>query len=145
MDMKHATEYVRGLHFKLCIMGIPLDIVTYVYGDNQSVLTNMTAPDSQLKKKSNSIAYHHVCEGIAKDEWRTTYINTNENPAYMMTKSLMLGPKRDTFFCMLLHHIVGESSLPIDSAAAVAALSVAKEWINLIVKIVKHCVCNYAK
>ena len=30
----------------------------YVYGDNQAVLANSRAPDSMLKKKSNSIAYH---------------------------------------------------------------------------------------
>ena len=61
----------------------------------------------------------------------------------MMTKSLPPGSKRDTFCRMLLHHIVGESLLP--SEAASVALSVTKEWINLIVETVKHGVCNYTK
>ena len=65
--MKHATEYVRGLRYKLRMMGIPCSEPTYVYGDNQSVLANTTVPDSQLKKKSNSIAYHFVREGCARD------------------------------------------------------------------------------
>ena len=30
-------------------------------------------------KKSTSIAYHYVCEGVARDEWRVAYIHTNEN------------------------------------------------------------------
>ena len=55
MAMKYATEYVRGLRFKLQMIGIPLDGFTYVYGDNQSILDNTTAPNYQLKKKSNSI------------------------------------------------------------------------------------------
>jgi hypothetical protein len=38
---------------------------SYLFGDNQSVISNTTAPESQLKKKSNSIAYHWVCESVA--------------------------------------------------------------------------------
>jgi hypothetical protein len=68
--MKHATEYIR----------------------NQSVLANTTALGSTLMKKSNAIAYHFVREGCARDEWRTTYINTDENVADLLTKHLA-GPK----------------------------------------------------
>ena len=86
--MKQATEYIRGLHYKLRMMGIPYEEPTVVYGDNQSVLANTTAPTSQLKKKSNSIAYHFVREGCARDEWRTTYVKSDNNPADWMTKPL---------------------------------------------------------
>ena len=40
------------------------------------------------KKKSSSIAYHFVRECVAKDEWRTAYLNTHLNPSDMLTKSL---------------------------------------------------------
>jgi hypothetical protein len=63
--------YVRGLRYKLRMMGIPCEGPTYVYGDNQSVLFNTTIPESTLKKKTQSIAYHFVREGSVKDEWRT--------------------------------------------------------------------------
>ena len=46
------------------MMGIPVEGPTCIYGDNQSVLANTTIPDSTLKKKSQSIAYHFVHEGI---------------------------------------------------------------------------------
>ena len=42
------------------MMGIPVEGPCYVYGNNQAVLANSRAPDSMLKKKSNSIAYHFV-------------------------------------------------------------------------------------
>ena len=103
--MKQATEYVRGLRYKLRMMGITVDEPSYVFGDNQSVLANTTAPGSTLKKKSNAIAYHFVREGCARDEWRTTYINTDENVADLLTKPLA-GPKRTKFVQMLLHHYV---------------------------------------
>ena len=35
--MKHATEYIRGLMYKLKMMGIPVNEPAFVYGDNISV------------------------------------------------------------------------------------------------------------
>jgi hypothetical protein len=103
--MKQCTEYVRGLRYKLRMMGIPCEGPTYVYGDNQSVLFNTTIPESTLKKKTQSIAYHFVREGAAKDEWRTAYVNTHLNPADLLTKPLPSGEKRWKFVGMILHHL----------------------------------------
>ena len=44
--MKLCFEYLRGLRYKLRMMGIPCEGPCYIYGDNQSVLANMTIPDS---------------------------------------------------------------------------------------------------
>ena len=80
--MKHQScEYLRGLRYKLRMMGIPVNNPVFTCGDNQSVLWNMSVPDSTLKKKNNSIAYHYVREGDARDEWRTSYVNISINPA----------------------------------------------------------------
>jgi hypothetical protein len=103
--MKQCTEYVRGLRYKLRMMGIPCEGPTYVFGDNQSVLFNTTIPESTLKKKTQSIAYHFVREGAAKDEWRTAYVNTHLNPADLLTKPLPSGEKRWKFVGMILHHL----------------------------------------
>ena len=103
--MKQATEYVCGLRFKLQMFGITVDEPAFVFGDNQSVLANTSAPASTLKKKSNAIAYHFVREGCARDEWRTAYINTHENVADLFTKPLPSREKRTKFIRMILHHI----------------------------------------
>ena len=102
--MKQACEYIRGLRFKIRMMGIPCETPCLLYGDNQSVLANVTRPDSQLRKKSCSIAYHFVREGCAADEWRTAYINTNSIPADLMTKCLT-AIKRNSFVKMLLRWV----------------------------------------
>ena len=86
--MTHCTEYIRGLRYKLRQMGIPVEEPAFIYGDNKSVLSNATMPDSVLQKKANSIAYHFVREGTSCDEWRIAYINTNENIADLLTKPL---------------------------------------------------------
>ena len=66
------------------MMGIPVEGPTYIYGDTQSVLANTTIPNSSLKKKSQSIAYHFVREGVARDEWRTSYVNTHDSEADLL-------------------------------------------------------------
>lgn len=109
--MKQCCEYVRGLRYKLRMMGIPCDEPTFIQGDNQSVLANTTIPDSTLKKKSQSIAYHFVREGVARDEWRTTYVNTHDNEADLLTKTLPSGKKRRGFIRNLLHHIFGSEEV----------------------------------
>ena len=103
--MKQCCEYLRGLRYKLRMMGIPCVGPAYIYGDNQSVLANTTIPDSTLKKKSQSIAYHFVREGSARDEWRTSYVNTHENESDLLTKILPSGEKRRSFVRRILHHI----------------------------------------
>ena len=66
--MKSCCEYLRGLQYKLRMMGIPVKLPSFVFGDNQSVLVNSSQPHSTLKKKSSSIAFHFIREGVAKDE-----------------------------------------------------------------------------
>jgi len=105
--MKQCCEYLCGLQYKLRMMGILCELPAYILGDNQSVLYNTTILESTLKKKSQSIAYHFVHEGTARDEWRTAYVNTHENPANLLTKPLPAGPKRSGFVQMILHHIFG--------------------------------------
>ena len=102
--LKQCTEYLRGLRFKLRMMGIPVQGPSYVFGDNKSVLTNASIPDSVLRKKSNSIAYNFVREGTAMNEWTMAYVNTHDNPADMLTKPLS-GEKRMKFIRMILYHI----------------------------------------
>ena len=76
-----------------------------MFGDNKSVLSNSSNPHSVLKKKYSSIAYHSVREGVAKNEWRTTYLNRHLNPADLCTKSLPGGDKRTRFTDYFIHYL----------------------------------------
>ena len=93
--MKQACEYIRGLRYKIRMMGIPCEDPCFIFGDNQSVLANTGNPDSQLRKKSCSIAYHFVREGCAANEWRTAYIKTTSNLADLMTKCLSAAKRNE--------------------------------------------------
>ena len=47
--IKECCGYLRGLTYKLMMMGIPCDFPSYAYVDNQSVLLNSSVPTSQLQ------------------------------------------------------------------------------------------------
>ena len=67
------------------MMGIPFSDPCFVYGDNKLVLYNTTLPESTLKKKCNSVAYHAVREGVSTGEWLTGYEPTDTNVSELLT------------------------------------------------------------
>jgi hypothetical protein len=85
--MKTAVEMVEGLRYKLRMMGVPIDGPCNVKADNMSMVRNSSVPESQLKKKSNSIAYHYVRERAAADVVIINYESTKTNIADMLTKT----------------------------------------------------------
>lgn len=105
ITMKQLCKYLRDVRYKLQIMCIPYDGPAYIQGDNQSVLANTSIPNSVLKKKSQSLAYHFIRESCARGEWITSYINTHSNIADLLTKPLPRGYKRRSFVMSLLCHI----------------------------------------
>ena len=52
MAMKACCEYIRGLRYKLRMLGIPVNGPALISGDNQSVLANTTILDSNLKRRT---------------------------------------------------------------------------------------------
>lgn len=102
--MKHGIEKLRGLRYKLRMMGIPLTGPSYIYGDNKSQVTNSTRPESTLKKKCNSICYHAVRESVAMGESMITHIRTENNHSDLMTKTTS-GAKRRRLVGGILYDI----------------------------------------
>ena len=100
-----AMESVRGLRYKLRMMGVPISGSTYTYGDNMSIIHNTQRPESTLKKKSNSIAYHACRESVAMDEMKTAHIRSQENIADLATKVHGGGQKRDLLVSKGLYYI----------------------------------------
>ena len=104
--MKTGIDTLRGLRYKLRMMGVPISGPTYIYGDNMSVINNATKPESTLKKKSNSICYHAIRESVAMDESRITHIPTTENCADLATKVLPGGYKRNKLIGYVIYDVV---------------------------------------
>ena len=83
-----ATETIMELRYKLRMLGVRIDGPADVYGDNNSVVINLTVPSSGLKKKHNSIAFHRVREAVAGGVIRMAHVRSEDNLADICTKSL---------------------------------------------------------
>ena len=83
-----AVEGVVEIHYKLRMLGVPVEEPTLLLGDNMSVILNTTVPSSQLKKKASAISYHRVRECIAAKIVRFVHIESVQNIADCLTKPL---------------------------------------------------------
>ena len=104
--MKVGMETLRGIRYKLRMMGVELSGPSYLFGDNMSVIHNTQRPESILKKKSNSVCYHAVRESVAMGESLTGHVPTDDNPADICTKLIPGGRKRDHLVGLVLYDIV---------------------------------------
>jgi hypothetical protein len=60
-----ATEQVIDLRYTLRMLGTPLDGPAWMFGDNESVVTNSSISHSTLKKRHNALSSHRVREACA--------------------------------------------------------------------------------
>ena len=86
-------------------MGIPFSDPCFLYGDNKPVFSNTKLPESTLKNKSNSIAYHAVREGVATGEWLTGYEPTDKNVSYLLTDTVPGGKRRTRIVRGVMYYI----------------------------------------
>ena len=86
--MKHGTENLCGIRYKLGMMRIPMKGASYMYGNNMSVVTNSSKPESTLKKRPNLICYHAVPQAVAMGEALVVHIPNNKIFADLFTKIL---------------------------------------------------------
>jgi hypothetical protein len=86
--MRIATEMIESLRYKLWMFGIPIDGPANVFCDNEAVYKNTVIPESTLKKKHHSIAYHKCREALAAGTIRVEKQGTTKNLADLFTKVL---------------------------------------------------------
>ena len=70
-----------------------------------SVAHNARRPDSTIKKKSNQICYHFIHELGAMNESLVGHIETQENPADLLTKILTNQSKQEYLTAKLLYDL----------------------------------------
>ena len=80
-----ATEQIMDMRYTLRMLGVPV-IDSYMFGDNQSVLTNSIVSHSQLNKRHNALAYHRVRKAIAAAVMKFFKIDDKKNPSDILSK-----------------------------------------------------------
>jgi hypothetical protein len=67
-------------------LGVPVKERTYMFGDNQSVITSSTIPQSALNKRHNALSYHRVKEAISAGIMRFIHSMGSTNPSDVLSK-----------------------------------------------------------
>ena len=70
------------------MMGIPIEGPSWMFGDNQGVITSSPIPQSSLNKRHNALSYHRVRECISAGIIYFMYIASIYNPADELTSFL---------------------------------------------------------
>ena len=84
-----AVEQIMEIRYMLRALGVPVKGRSYLFADNMSMITSSTIPSSWLKKRHNMLSYHRVREAIASGVVHLIHIPGTENPADVLTKSLV--------------------------------------------------------
>jgi hypothetical protein len=100
--LQMAVDMIKGLRYKLRIMGIPLDGPTSVFCDNEGVVKNTTVPESPLKKKHVAICYHRCRESLAAGFIRLAKEHMSTNLVDAFTK-LLPGPRQKELLSRVLY------------------------------------------
>jgi len=81
-----AVDQIIDLRTTLRYLGVPVNAKSYMFGDNQAVITNSSVPHSSLNKRHNALSYHRVREMIAAKILGYYWIDGNNNPADIVSK-----------------------------------------------------------
>jgi hypothetical protein len=81
-----AVDQVIDLRTTLRYLGVPVKAKSFMFGDNQAVVTNSSIPHSSLNKRHNALAYHRVREMIALKVLGYYWIDGKDNPADIVSK-----------------------------------------------------------
>ena len=103
--MKIGMETLRGLRYKLHMIGVPILGPSLIYGENMSVFHNTQQPESKLKKNSNSICYGAIRKSMAMKESLTGHVPSVDNLADIRTNVVPGGEKRKHFIGTVSHDL----------------------------------------
>ena len=81
-----AVDQIVDIRLTLRYLGVPIIGESIMFGDNQSVVTSATIPESALNKRHNALSYHRVREAIAARITQLHKIDGKRNPADLVSK-----------------------------------------------------------
>ena len=102
MALKNAVELFTALRYKLRMFGVPIDCPTDMFCDNKVVYKSSSTPESVLRKKHHSVAYHKWREVVTSEICRIAKENTETNLADIFTK-LLPYPRRERLLDMFTY------------------------------------------
>jgi hypothetical protein len=83
---KQAVEQIMAMRTTLRYLGVEVHGATFLFGDNGSVVTNSSVPESPLRKRHQALAYHFTREAIAAKVVDFRHLPGTINPSDLLSK-----------------------------------------------------------
>jgi hypothetical protein len=81
-----AVDQIIDLRKSLWYLGVLFTAKSFMFGDNQVVVTNSSIPHYSLNKRNNALTYYCVCEMNAAKILGYYWIEAKKNPADFVIK-----------------------------------------------------------
>ena len=86
-----AVDQIIDICTTLRYLGVPIRDKSYMFGDNRSVVTSSTIPNSTISKRHHLASYHRVREAIAAKFISFHWKDGKSNPADILSKHWEFG------------------------------------------------------
>ena len=83
MAAQQVVKQIIDLSYTLHMLGVPIDGLSWLLGDNKVVITSSTIVHSTLSKYWNALSYHKVHEAITANIVHFEFIPGPQNPAHI--------------------------------------------------------------
>jgi hypothetical protein len=81
-----AVDQIIDLRNTLRYMGVPIRPKSYLFGDNESVVTSSSFPQSVIAKRHLLLSYHRVREAISAGYIGFYWMDGKDNPSDILSK-----------------------------------------------------------
>ena len=81
-----AVDQIIDIRTTSRYLGVPIRDKSYMFGDNRSVVTSSTIPNSTISKRHHLASYHRVREAIAAKYISFHWKDGKSNPADILSK-----------------------------------------------------------
>ena len=81
-----AVEQIIGNRDTLRYLGVPVSHVSYMFGDNQSVVDSSSFPEGKLHKRHNMLSFHKVRQVMAAGFLKFHHLVGTSNVADVLSK-----------------------------------------------------------
>ena len=81
-----CIDQVIDLRLTLHYLGVPIRDVSYIFGDNKTIVQSATHPHAKLHKWHNALSFHWVWEAIMSKYIIMMHMPSADNPADILSK-----------------------------------------------------------
>ena len=81
-----AVDQIIDHLMNLRYLGVPINEISYLFGDNKSVVDSSTVPHAKLHKRHNALSFHRVREAVASGIVCFQHIPGDINPPDILSK-----------------------------------------------------------